>query len=490
MLITIIVGLITSRVVLNALGFTDYGIYNVVGGVVTMMAFLNVGMSGASQRFISYELGKGNKESLKNTFCTSVITHAAIALLVVLVMESVGIWFLNYKLNIPPERLLAANWVFQCSIFTFAVTVISVPYNADIIAHEKMGAFAYVSVYEAIMKLIIAYCIYKSPIDKLILYSSLVLCVQISVRLLYSIYCKKHFEECTFKVRVDKKLFKEMFAFAGWGCIGNMGFTTKDQGSNILLNLFFGTTVNAARGIAGQVNSIISSFASNFTMAMNPQVIKLYAAGEYEKSRELVYAGSKYAFLLLCLIAVPFLTNEHYLLRLWLGNVPEYTDIFVFIILVCSLIYSMSNTVSTAIMATGHVKWFQIGLATILLMEIPIAFIILKMGGTPYQAMLPSVFTNFASIIYRIVLIRKLIPGYDIMVYCKKTIAICFTVFIVSMTLSYVIRRMFNDNFINFIITTFISLVIVVFTIYFIGLNSRERLFVTNKLHNYIHLKK
>lgn len=480
MMVLMIVSLFTSRVVLNSLGFVDYGIYNVVGGVVAMLQFLNVGMSGASQRFITFDLGKGNLANLKNTFCTSVITHYSIALIVVVAMESVGIWFLNCRLNIPPERLFAANWVFQCSILTFALSVMAVPYNACIIAHERMGAFAYISILETVSKLGIAFAILYSTIDKLIVYATLIALVQFSIRLIYVVYCKKNFEECTFKYHFDKPLFKQMFAFAGWGCLGNMGFSTKDQLSNILLNLFFGTTVNAARGIATQISGVISSFASNFTMAMNPQVTKLYAAGELEKSRKLVYAGSKYAFFLLSIIVVPFLTNEHYIMVLWLGKIPEYTDVFVFIILANALIYSMAHTTANAIQTTGHVKWLQIGLATILLLEIPIAYVILKFGGNPYQAMIPSVFTTLLSVVFRMWLLVRLVDGYSMKVHLFNIVR-CIFVFIVSVSLSIYIRTLLPENLFSFAFTTIVSFILIVCMIYLLGLNTEERTFVKAK---------
>lgn len=480
MIVLMIVSLFTSRVILNSLGFVDYGIYNVVGGIVTMLQFLNVGMSGASQRFITFDLGKGNLANLKNTFCTSVITHYLIALIVVIVMETVGFWFINFRLNIPEERLFAANWVFQCSIITFALSVIAVPYNACIIAHEKMGTFAYISIFETISKLGVAFAILYSTIDKLILYATLIALVQFVIRLVYVVYCKKNFTECTFNYRLDKPLLKQMFSFAGWGCLGNMGFSTKDQLSNILLNLFFGTTVNAARGIATQISGVISSFASNFTMAMNPQITKLYAAGELENSRKLVYAGAKYAFFLLSIIVIPFLTNEHYIMVLWLGKIPEYTDVFVFIIIGNALIYSMAHTTATAIQATGHVRWLQIGLASILLMEIPVAYIILKLGGNPYQAMIPSIFTTLCSVIFRMCLLVRLVDGYSMKIYLNDIIR-CLLIFSLAISLSIYIRSLLPQNLFLFIFTTVVSLCITVFFIYIFGLNAAEKSFVTNK---------
>ena len=286
MVLIIIVGLYTSRVVLNTLGVSDYGIYNVVGGIVSMLAFLNSAMVAASQRFISFELGTDDSERLKKVFCTSVSIHIVLALIIFLIAETLGLWFVNTHLNIPAERMGAANWVYQCSILTLMLTVVSVPYNSCIVAHEHMKAFAYVSILEAVLKLLVVYLLLVGAVDKLVLYAILVAAVAFVIRIIYGIYCKRHFEECTYRFVLDRKLFKEMFAFAGWSIIGNLGFSMKDQGSNIILNLFFGTAVNAARGIAMQVNGIISNFSNNFTMALNPQITKQYAAGGTKASME------------------------------------------------------------------------------------------------------------------------------------------------------------------------------------------------------------
>lgn len=482
MIITMLIGLFTSRYVLNALGFTDYGIYNVVGGVVTMLAFLQVGMNGASQRFISYEMGRGDINSLRNVFCNSVIAHNTIAFIALLFFETIGLWVVNYKLVIPVDRLFAANWVFQCSIITFAVSVISVPYTACVVAHEKMGQFAYISILDTVIKFLIAVGIMYSSSDRLIIYATLILADQILVRMIYSIYCKRKFEECTFKYKLDKGLFKQMFAFAGWGFIGNMGFSLKDQLSNILLNMFFGPAVNAARGVSSQVMSIIVSFAGNFTMALNPQITKQYAAGNISRSKTLAIAGSKYAFYLLMIIGIPFIINEHYVLRLWLGDVPEYTDYFVCISLISSSIYSMSHTISTGILATGHVKWFQSLLAITLLLEVPIGYVVLKLGGTPYMAVIPGVFTCFLSIILRIVILHRLIPEYSISEYVLGTILRCFIVAIIAFVPSYYIHSFFDENFFTMLATAFISAIIVIFCVLLIGLNSSERHMVLMKV--------
>ena len=480
MFLTLIIGLYTSRVVLNTLGFSDYGIYNVVGGVVTMLTFLNVGMTGASQRFISYELGKGEIKSLKIVFSNSILTHASIAFIALVIMETIGLWFLNYRMNIPHERMFAANCVFQFSIATFGLSVLSVPFNSCIIAHERMGVYAYISIFEVMMKLVIAYAIMVSSFDKLILYAILIFLVHFIVWLMYFIYCRKHFKECTTPLHFDKVLFKKMFAFAGWGCVG---FSLKDQCSNIILNIFFGTTINAARGIASQVNGIINGFASNFTMAMNPQITKQYAAGNLEESRNLAFAGSKYAFFLLSLISIPFLINENYVLRLWLGKIPEYTDIFVYIILLSSLIYSLSHAISTAILATGNIKWFQILLAIILLLEVPAAYTILKLGGKPHQALMPALVTNFLSLILRIVIIHRMHPQYySISNYIIKIIFRSFLIFIIGYSISYYIHSFFTVNLLSVFITSLISVLITGFVIFVIGLDGNERHFIFKQM--------
>lgn len=490
MIVTIIIGLFTSRILLRALGFSDYGIIEVVGGLVSMIAFLQVGMSGAAQRFLSFDIGKGDVENLKNTFCTTVLTHRVIAIIGFVFLEIAGVWFLNNKLNIPSDRLYYANWVLQCSLITFVVSIASVPYNAAIIAHEHMGAFAYITIAETFYKFVLAFSLYYSPIDKLILYSVLTALGQIFICFIYWRYCKRKFEECTYTFRFDRKITKEMLSFAGWGFVGNMGFSSKDQLSNILLNLFFNTTVNAARGIATRVSGIINSFAQNFTTALNPQIAKLYAAGEYEKSRDLVYAASRYAFFLLIMLVVPFLTNEHYILILWLGDIPPYTDSFVFILLTVALIYSMAHSTATAILTTGKVRSLQLGLAIILLSEIPIAYVMLNNGCNPWQAMIPSIFTTLITVFYRFYLITRYVPIYSFKHFITHTVIRCLTIYALSLGLSIYARSFFPEGFLPFLVTTLISILIVSFFIWTIGVSSSERLMFTQKLKQYIKTKK
>lgn len=485
MLLIIIVGLYTSRIVLKTLGVSDYGIYNVVGGIVSMLAFLNSAMVAASQRFISFELGTGDYGRLKKVFCTSVSIHIALAVIILLVAETIGLWFVNTHLNIPPERMTAANWVYQCSILTLILTVVSVPYNSCIVAHEHMKAFAYVSIVEAVLKLLIVYILLMGNIDKLILYAILIVVVAFIVRMIYGVYCKRHFEECSYRFVFDYKLFKEMFAFAGWSVIGNLGFSFKDQGSNIILNLFFGTTVNAARGIAMQVNGIVSNFSSNFTMALNPQITKQYAAGNVEASRILVYAGCRYSFYLLLLIAIPVMVNRDYLLNLWLGNVPEYTSQFLMLALISALINVMASPLVNALQATGKIKVFQIAICIIMLCELPLAYLILSGGGKPYMAMYPTVLVMLVGLFARFVILKRLIPAYRLRYFTFCIVGRNLLIGIICFFLSQWIHAHFPENFVCFLLTSMLAFGISLVTIGLIGLSIGERIklwaFVRNK---------
>lgn len=485
MILIIIVGLYTSRVVLNTLGVSDYGIYNVVGGIVAMLAFLNSAMVAASQRFISFELGTGNMEKLKKVFCTSVSIHIALAVIILLIAETLGLWFVNTHLNIPPERMEAANWVYQCSILTLLLTIVSVPYNSCIVAHEHMKAFAYVSIVEAVLKLLIVYLLLLGDFDKLIFYAILVVVVALIIRIIYGIYCKRNFEECSYRFVFDKQLFKEMFAFAGWSIIGNFGFAFKDQGSNVILNLFFGTAVNAARGIALQVNGIISNFSNNFTMALNPQITKQYAAGDVEASVKLVYAGCRYSFYLLLLIAVPVMINIDYLLQLWLGTVPEYTSQFLMLALIAALIDVMARPLVTALQATGRIKIFQIVICIVVLCELPLAYVILHYGGKPYWAMYPTIFVTFVGLFVRFFILQKMISAYQLHSFVIKIVGRNLLIGIICFFISNFIREYYPQNFISFLITSLLAFILSSFVIHLIGLSKAER----NKLVTFIKNK-
>ena len=323
MLLTMGVSLYTSRVILNALGIEDYGIYNVVGGVVAMFGILSGSLSVAISRFITFELGKGDLDKLKRIFCTSVNIQVILIAIITILMETIGIWFLNNKMVIPEERLAAANWVFQFSVITFALNLLSVPYNAVIIAHEKMSAFAYISIIDVTLKLIVAFIIAYNPFDKLVYYGLLIMICGVINRSIYAIYSKRHFEEATYRMIFDKGLMKEMFGFAGWNYFGSSAYVLNTQGVNMLLNTFFGVTVNAARGVAVQVNAAVSHFIDNFMTAVTPQITKSYATNDRDYCFKLVNKGAKYGFFLMLLMSLPIFLETETILNLWLKNPPE-----------------------------------------------------------------------------------------------------------------------------------------------------------------------
>lgn len=482
MFLITIIGLYTSRVVLKTLGITDYGIYNVVGSIITMATFLNTAMVSASQRFLSFELGRGDIDRLKKVFCTSINIHAVICLLAFILAETVGLWFVNTKLVIPEDRMVAANWVYQASILTFIINVMSVPYNSSIVAHEKMSIFSYISILDVTLKLLIVFLLQIIFFDKLIVYSILMISVVTLIRFIYTVYCKKHFEECTYHFIIDRPLFCEMFSFAGWSLIGNLGFTLKNPLSNVILNIFFGPSVNAARGVAIQVSTHIKSFSHSFTIALNPQITKQYAAGNLDASRKLVYAGSRYTFYLLTLVSIPVIINIDYILQLWLGIVPEFTAQFVIFTIITSLLYALSECVTKAIQATGHIKWFQIGICFIMLSELPLAWLLLELGYPPYAAMWPSLLTYSLAIVFRFFLIHHYVEGYNLIDYFIHVVLRCIIIFIFSYGLSYLASIPFGSTLSDLMISTFLCIVVTIFIISTIGMEKGERRIVFDKI--------
>lgn len=482
MILTMAVGLFTSRVIINTLGVNDYGVYNVVGGIVTMISFLNNSMASASQRFISFELGKGNQETIKQVFSTSVSTHLLLALVLFVVAETVGLWFLNAHMNIETSRMTAANWVYQCSIISLMLTIVSVPYNACIIAHEHMKAYAYISILEVILKLLIVYLLLIISHDKLIIYAVLVLIVALIVRIIYSMYCKYYFKECIYSFDTfDKRIFRDMFSFVGWNLLGTSSFVFKNQGANIVLNLFFGTAINAARGIAFQVNAVITSFSNNFLMALKPQITKQYAEGNIERSISLVYAGCRYSTFLMMLISIPFMINMDYLLRLWLGIVPPYTSIFLQFTLAAALFRTMELPLITATYATGKIRLSQLIIAVTNFSEIPIVYILLKAGGAPYTAMYPTIIITFINVYAYIWCLKRVVPGYKLGYFVKNIILRSFVIAAICYCLSMYMRTFFSIDFQMFLLTSFLAFLITSLVIYTFGFSRKEQKMLQEK---------
>lgn len=484
MLITMVVGLYTSRVILNTLGVEDYGINNVVGGVIAMFSLISASISGSIGRFLTFELGRGNMDALKKVFSTSVTIQIILSIIIVVIAEIVGIWFLNNKLQIPADRMYAAHWVFHCSIISFVIGLISLPYNASIISHEKMNVFAYMSILETILKLVIVYMLVISPFDKLITYSVLGIIVNIIMQMIYLSYCKRNFEECTYHFTFYKSLFKQMFGFAGWNFIGSSADILRNQGNNILLNIFSGTTiVNTAAGIAGTLTGVANSFVGGFMTAISPQITKCYASKDYSNLMNLLYRGAKFSAYLLLILAIPIFLNTEIILQLWLGQVPEYTVIFTRLVLIYMITETISRPIINAKNATGKIRNYQVIVGGILLLTLPLSFIFLKFGA-PFEAVyIANIITSLLAFIARMCMLRGDIPSWSssrffIQVYCRVLI-----VAVLAIVSTHLITLMIENNAAAYIVISIItSFILTALSIYFVGCNKSEKDFIISHI--------
>ena len=481
MLLTMVVSLYTSRVILKTLGVEDYGIYNVVGGVVSMFSILSGSLSAAISRFITFELGRNNVEKLKNVFSSAVTIQIGLALIIILLAETIGIWFLNEKMVIPVERMNAANWVYQFSILTFAVQLISVPYNASIIAHEKMSAFAYISILEVIGKLMVAFSIAITPIDRLVYYGLLLMLVSLTICLIYGNYCRRKFEECTYHFKFDQSLLKQMFGFAGWNFIGASSAVLRDQGGNIVINMFCGPAVNAARGIAIQVSNAIQGFVTNFMTALNPQITKSYASGNFDYMMTLIFQGARLSYYILLLLSLPVILNAEYILSIWLGIVPEHTIRFVQLVLIFAMSESLASPLITAMLATGNIRNYQLVVGGLQLLNLPLSYLFLRMGYSPEIVFIIAIIISVCCEMSRLYMLRAMIH-LPVGRFLHK---VYFNVIIVSITSAAFPYWIINDiepNFINLVWTTLLCFVCTLISILFIGCNKSERILVYQKI--------
>ncbi len=478
--------LYTSRVVLNTLGIEDYGIYNVVGGVIAMFGFLNTAMSTSTQRYLTFQLGKKNIEKVKKVFSTSLYIHFLIAFIVLILGETIGLWFLYNKMVIPVARMQSALWVYQCSVLATMVLIVSVPYNAVLIAHEKMSAFAYISILEVLLKLFIVYLLVISPYDKLKLYAVLILVVQLFIRYIYGIYCSKHFEESKFQKAIDKPLFKEMLGFAAWNLWGNCAAILFTTGINLLLNVFFGPAVNAARAIAVQVQSAIQQFSGNFQMALNPQITKTYAQGELKEMHKLVYRSSKFTFLLLFVLSLPIMAEAPIILKIWLKLVPDHTVIFLRLILLTVIVDSMAQPLMQAAASTGKVKRYQSIVGGVLLLIVPLAYVVLKLGAPPESVFIVHFAICCIAFLIRLYIIRPLIQ-LNILDFLRRIVFKSFVVVLICSPTIIFLKHFFVDSILSMFLICITSVVLVSVSGYLILLDSHERKFLTNKVYNFIH---
>ena len=413
------ISLYTSRIVLRVLGEIDFGLYNVVGGIVMMFTFLNGALAGATSRFITYEIGRKDYLQLHRVFNVAFITHILIALSIVVLAETMGLWFLYNKMVIPEGRLNAAFWVYQISVLSCVLSITQVPYTAAIIAHERMNIYAYVGIVEVVFKLAIAYLIGISKYDRLIVYASLLFIVQLLLMIYYRIYCNKHFAECKLMLVRDKQMYKNMFVYAGSDMIGNIAGLAQGQGLNLLLNMFFGPAVNAARGIAYQVQGAVTQFSGNFMTAVKPQIIKRYAVGKIGDMMQLVIQSSCFSYYMMLLIVVPICFEANFILSLWLGEYPEYTVSFLRLILVLCMIQTLKTPRTTVFHATGKILMPNIIVGTILCLAFPIAYFLLKSGGSPESVFWAAIGSLVLSEVASILILKRRI-NYPVWSYVQN----------------------------------------------------------------------
>lgn len=489
-MITMVISLYTSRVILQVLGVDDFGIYQAVGGIVGFLSFINSALSTGSSRFITFGLGEGNKGKLEKIFNTTLTSHILLALIIIGVAESLGYWFLHQKLNIPPERIDAAVWVFHLSILTVFFTLTQVPYNACIIAHENMKIFAYVSIVEAVLKLLIVYMLLIGRVDKLILYAILQCALQISIVVFYRIYCTKRYEETHFKLGIDKGIFKEIVGFSGWSMFANSAIALNNQGILLLLNMFFAPAVVAARSISIQVEMAAYQFMTNFQTATVPQIVKRYAQKDYEGSKVLLLNMTKYSFYLMLLLAVPIYFSAEQLLSLWLETVPSYTAIFLQIIIIQSLFQVFDTSFYKALYAKGQLRENALLSPTCLFINFVIVYILFKLGCSPV-ALSWSTMVSYAimGLIVKPLLLIKIVDykWTDIM----SVVWSCLKVFVVSIIIPVVliiyIKNLNLPEFAKFAIVVTTCVLSVACVVWFIGLTAEMRaqlmIAVKNKLH-------
>lgn len=483
MLFSMLVSLYTSRVVLNTLGVEDYGIYNVVGGFVSMFSLISSSLSASTSRFLTFELGRGNNDNLKRIFSTSLSIHVLLALVILILAETIGLWFLNTQMTIPDTRIYAANWVFQASLVSFILGLYSVPYNASIVSHERMKAFAYIGILDVLLRLgIVLFIAYSSWLfDRLIVYSLLLVCVSFSLQCIYWSYCIRHFEECKLQFSFDKQYWKEMSSFAGWNFIGCTAGLLKGHGVNILLNLFVGPVLNAARGIATSVNTAVSAFAGNFMTALSPQITKSYASGDYSYMMSLVERGSRFSFYILFMLALPILLETEFILTLWLKSYPEHTVNFVRLVLLLSLSDVLSNTLITLQNATGKIRNYQIAVGGVLMLNFPLSYLFLKLGLAPESTLVVALCVSLMCLLLRLLFLRKMV-GLSVKRFLNKVFLNVLVVGLLSAILPFVIKKELEEGWECFCIVVLVSIICSASVIFLVGCNGRERMFFMKRL--------
>lgn len=474
MIITLFITLFTSRIVLQALGFDDYGIYNVIGGVVALFAFLRSSMSSSTQRFLAYEMGSGTNESLRKVFNVCLTTHILLALVLLLLAETVGLWFLNTQLNIPDGRETAAGWIYQFAILSLCLRMLSMPYDADIVSNERMGYFAFLSILEAVLKLLFAYALLYTSGDHLILYGALMMGLSALILFLNWAYCRIKFAETRYKFYWDKELFRRIFSFSGWTIYGQLAVVGSNQGTNILVNIFHSVAANAAMGVGHQVNTALTGLISNFQTAFKPQITKSYATGDYDYLASLTCYASKISFFLLFIVSFPIMLNIDLVMHLWLGRVPAHAGRLCIIFIAASLSNAVSAPLWMNIFATGRVRGYQLGLSIVYVAELVVVYMLFRLGFSLVAGVAMKAILNFVVIFVRLYYTRITQPQFSLTHFAKRVLVPVSGATLITLLASAPTFYMVHDDYTKLFITP-VAIAVSLISAYFIGLDRNER---------------
>lgn len=482
-----VISFYTSRVVLRTLGVDDFGINNAVGGLVSMFSILSSSLSGAISRFLTFELGKEDSPRLRAIFSTSVNIQLAMAAVVIVVAELAGGWFLRNGMNIPEGRMDAAVWILHCSILTFAVNLVSIPYNACIIAHERMSAYAWISIIEVSLKLAVVGLLLYSSFDKLKSYAVLLLCVAVAVRIMYSLYCRRHFSECRYELRLDRELLKEMSGFAGWNFFGNSAYIINTQGVNMLINVFFGVAVNAARGVAVQIEGAVNQFVSGFMTALNPQITKTYASGDREGVYKLVCRGSKFSFFIMLMLVVPLEFEADAVLRLWLVDAPEGAAVFLRFVLAASLANVIGNPLYTAVQATGRIRRYQMMVTSYAILVFPLTWLAYSAGSPAYITYVIYAVIYFTMNAIRLYELRRL-TGFPVKAFLSGVLLRIAAVSAVSALLPLCLYLAMDPGWMRLVLICVLGVLWTGMSCFVIGLDRGEKDYIIRKAAVVLHI--
>lgn len=483
MSISILLGLFSTRIILNTLGESDYGTFTVVGSFVSMFTVFNSILQSGTRRFLALNIGKNDDALLEKTFSTAFVIHLCIAVFVGILLETFGLWYINNILNIEQERLFATNVIFQFSVITCVLQITQTPYVAAVTAHEKFNIYAYMSIFDIVAKIAVLYLLYVFNGDKLIIYGALIMLVGIINRIIYNIYCAKSFKECKTSYKIDKKLFKEMCSFSGWTTLGHFSAILNMQGVTMILNYFFGTIVNAARGLAGTVLSILEQFVTGFITAAVPQLVKYYGSGDMQHFKSLIFNISQYTIFLFAIFAVPILLEIDFVLKLWLGEVPEYTAAFIKITMIVYLIKYSNIMLDQGLNATGKVKQLSLIIAPIYLLKIPIVFIVGYYGGSPIDIYIVSLIPQFLGMITTLFLLYKY-THFPAIEYFIKIFTKNLGLIIIAIIPPYIIQQQMHSGVKRFIIVCIISVLSTLTILYILGLNKEVKTMINEKAFN------